>query len=363
MKRRIAYWDNLKYVMIVLVVVGHFVLENNSGIDSASFKSLAAFIYLFHIPTFFFISGYFFKKKSALWNALTYVLYAIATKLVMFFGKWAVYMVAIKIFNKQVKYEPIHLSFIKYSDMIWFLIVLAIAEVLMFVLDKVNTKVLLVIAIVIGCLVGYISGIGGANVTGDYFAWFRVLVMFPFFVFGKVAKECDLADKLRQKNSLRIVAGVVLVLAFALLLINPQNITNLTALFSGRNSYEVLSNVWGSTIITSGVILKFGAIIRLAAYIATAISIICWTLIIPDKNIPFFTKCGSKTILIFMFHYLGLYFVNAMGWSSIIATRSGKVIFVLGALAWALFLSVVFYKVPDVIKTKIVGKIRERKYE
>lgn len=358
MKQRIAYWDNLKYVMIVLVVVGHFVLENNSGIDSASFKSLAAFIYLFHIPTFFFISGYFFKKKSALWNALTYVLYAIATKLVMFFGKWAVYMVAIKIFNKQVKYEPIHLSFIKYSDMIWFLIVLAIAEVLMFVLDKVNTKVLLVIAIVIGCLVGYISGIGGANVTGDYFAWFRVLVMFPFFVFGKVIKEYNLVEKLREKNGIRIISGVVIVVVFLLFMLNEFNISGLTSLFSGRNSYEIISKNWRLGIVDSAVIYRTGALLRLATYLATFIMCLSWTLIIPDKNIPLITKAGSRTVLIFMFHYIGLFFVNAMGWSNIIATRSGKVIFILGAIAWTLLLSLLFFKAPDLIKE---GVLRIRK--
>ena len=358
MKQRIAYWDNLKYVMIVLVVVGHFVLENNSGIDSASFKSLAAFIYLFHIPTFFFISGYFFKKKSALWNALTYVLYAIATKLVMFFGKWAVYMIAIKIFNRQVKYEPVNLSFIKYGDMIWFLIVLAIAEVLMFVLDKVNTKVLLVIVIVIGCLVGYISGIGGANVTGDYFAWFRVLVMFPFFVFGKVIKEYNLVEKLRAKSSLRILSGVLIVGVFLFFILNVLKVHNYTSLFSGRNAYGIISSDWASDIASSAVLFKAGALLRLVAYVVTFIMCLSWTLVIPDKNIPFFTKCGSKTILIFMFHYLGLYFVNAMGWSNIIATRSGKVIFILGAIAWTLLLSLLFFKAPDLIKE---GVLRIRK--
>ena len=83
MKKRIAYWDNLKFLMIVFVVMGHFILENNSGISSPAFKSIGTFIYLFHMPVFFFISGYFYKKQSALWNVLTYVLYAIVTKLVL----------------------------------------------------------------------------------------------------------------------------------------------------------------------------------------------------------------------------------------------------------------------------------------
>lgn len=353
MKQRIAYWDNLKYVMILFVVIGHFILENNSGIPSPFYKSFGTFIYLFHIPVFFFISGYFFRKKSALWNALTYVLYAVATKLVMFLGKWAVYWVAINIFKKSVKYEPTQLSFIRYSDIVWFLIVLAVAEVLMFVLAKVNTKILLIIAIIIGCLVGYIGGVGGASVAGDYFAWFRVLVMFPFFVFGKMIKEYNLVDKLREKRSIRIVGVVVLVAIFVIMLLNPQNISNSTPLFSGRNSYEVLSNCWGSVLLTPNSVLRFGALIRLVAYIVTSISIMCWVIIIPDINIPLITKCGGKTILIFMFHYLGLYFANAMGWSNIIATRSGKILFVLGAIAWTLVLSLVFYKVPDLIKVGV----------
>lgn len=359
MNRRIAYWDNLKYVMILFVVVGHFILENNSGIPSPSYKSFGTFIYLFHIPVFFFISGFFFRKKSALWNALTYVLYAIATKLVMFFGKWIVYWFAINIFKKSVDYESVQLSFIRYSDIVWFLIVLAIAEVLMFVLERVNTKVLLVVAIIVGCLIGYIGGVGGANTTGDYFAWFRVLVMFPFFVFGKLAKECDLVDKLREKRSVRVVGIVVLIGIFVIMMVNPHNITGSTPLFSGRNSYEILSKGWISDLFAPGFILKFGGLIRLAAYIITGISIISWTVVIPDIKIPLVTKSGGKTILIFMFHYLGLYFANAMGWSTIIATRSGKVIFVLGAIAWTLVLSLIFYKAPDLIKEGVL-KIRKK---
>ena len=358
MKKRIAYWDNLKYLMIVFVIVGHFILENNSGISSPFYNSFSVYIYLFHIPTFFFISGYFFKKKSALWNAFTYVLYAIATKLIMFFGKWAVYTIAIKIFNRQVKYEPVNLSFVKYNDMIWFLIVLAIVEFLMFVLDKTNSKVLLVLAIVVGCLVGYFSVVGATNTLGDYFAWFRVLVMFPFFAFGKVIKEYNLVEKLREKNGIRIISGVVIVGVFLLFMLNESNISGLTSLFSGRNSYEIISKNWRLGIVDSAVIYRVGALLRLVTYLATFIMCLSWTLVIPDKNIPFFTKCGSKTILIFMFHYLGLYFVNAMGWSNIIATRSGKVIFILGAIAWTLLLSLLFFKAPDLIKE---GVLRIRK--
>ena len=352
MKRRIAYWDNLKYVMIVFVIIGHFTIENNSGIIPQSYKSLGAFIYLFHMPVFFFISGYFFRKKSSLWNALTYLIYAVVTKLVMYAGNWIAYLIAVKLLGKALL-PPKMISFIWYNDIPWFLIVLAAFEVLMFFLDKVNVKVLLIVSIIIGCIMGYIDGIGGKADVGDYFAWYRIFLMFPFFVVGKLIKEYDLVEKLRQKSGIRVLGGVVIVLVFVCFALNIQSISNSIPVFSGRNSYDVISMYWNSNIITPGIICKFGAFIRIAAYLITFIMIMSWVVVIPGKNIPLITKCGSKTILIFMFHYVGLYFVNAMGWSKIIVTTKGQVIYLLGTLAWALLLSLIFYKVPDVIKDGI----------
>ena len=360
MKQRIAYWDNLKYLMILFVVVGHFILENNSGISSPFYNSLSAFIYLFHIPVFFFISGYFFKKQSALWNALTYVLYALATKLVMFFGKWIAYMLAIKVFGKSAEYVPVKFSLIKYSDIVWFLVVLAFAEIIMFALDKFNAKALLVIAIIVGCSIGYFSFIGGTSLVGDYFAWFRTLIMVPFFVFGRVIQDVDILDELRKRKRIRILGAVVIVAVLIAFILNPQNISSLINSMTGRNSYEILSKAWISSVISPAIICKFGAIIRLLLYICSFIMIMSWTVVIPNINIPFITKCGSKTILIFMFHYLGLYFVNAMGWSKMITTTAGKISFILIAIIWALILSLVFYKVPDVIKLGI-KKLRTKK--
>ena len=360
MKRRIAYWDNLKYLMIVFVVVGHFVLENNSGISSPFYKSLGTFIYLFHMPVFFFISGYFFRKKSALWNALTYLIYAVVTKLILYAGKWAAYLVAIKLLGKKTDFEPGTISFIWFNDIAWFLIVLAVFELLMFILDRVNVKVLLVITIITGCIMGYIDGIGFKSDVGDYFAWYRIFLMFPFFVVGKFLKEYDLVEKLRKRSGIRVLGGIVIVAVFACFVLNPQNISNLTALFSGRNSYDIIGELWGSTIITPNIMNKYGLFVRIAAYVLSFTMIMSWTVIIPDKKIPIITKCGGKTILIFMFHYWGVYFVNAMGWSSMIATRGGKVAFILIAVGWTLILSLIVYKVPDVIKLGI-SKIRTRK--
>ena len=62
-KARAPFFDNLKGILIFLVVFGHFILPvNNTLVVSAIFE----FIYLFHMPLFVFITGLF--AKSAVRN-------------------------------------------------------------------------------------------------------------------------------------------------------------------------------------------------------------------------------------------------------------------------------------------------------
>ena len=54
---RIAYWDNLKAILIFLVVLGHIVPECGAITYWLRFA-----IYTFHMPAFVFVSGFFSKK-------------------------------------------------------------------------------------------------------------------------------------------------------------------------------------------------------------------------------------------------------------------------------------------------------------
>ena len=51
------YFDNLKAVLIFLVVLGHMVRRIRTDL----FFEVRDFIYLFHMPLFIFVSGYFSK--------------------------------------------------------------------------------------------------------------------------------------------------------------------------------------------------------------------------------------------------------------------------------------------------------------
>ena len=56
-KQRDYYFDNLKAVLIFLVILGHLVRRIRTDL----FFEVRDFIYLFHMPLFIFVSGYFSK--------------------------------------------------------------------------------------------------------------------------------------------------------------------------------------------------------------------------------------------------------------------------------------------------------------
>lgn len=62
-KPRSAYWDNIKGLLIFLVVFGHLLFDLQKLIPCLN--TLVDGIYLFHMPAFVFISGYFGKSKQA----------------------------------------------------------------------------------------------------------------------------------------------------------------------------------------------------------------------------------------------------------------------------------------------------------
>lgn len=58
-KNNILWVDYAKFIGIFLMILGHIIVPNSN---------LYCFIYLFHMPLFFIVSGYLYRKKSAVEN-------------------------------------------------------------------------------------------------------------------------------------------------------------------------------------------------------------------------------------------------------------------------------------------------------
>lgn len=68
-EKRLSFWDNLKGILIFLVVLGHYlaagaVYSGKSGGLWVIPQTVVALIYMFHMPLFLFVSGYFSKNTK-----------------------------------------------------------------------------------------------------------------------------------------------------------------------------------------------------------------------------------------------------------------------------------------------------------
>ena len=64
-KERSLIWDNYKGILIFLVVFAHFLYAHSVEYPSGIVHKVVTFIYLFHMPAFVFISGYFGKSERS----------------------------------------------------------------------------------------------------------------------------------------------------------------------------------------------------------------------------------------------------------------------------------------------------------
>ena len=86
---RISKWDNVKFILMVLVVAGHFSMQYASTL--ADMRVLSFIIYTFHMPAFVFVSGLFAKKAV---NSEKFPIYKIISFLgIYLFMKASIYII------------------------------------------------------------------------------------------------------------------------------------------------------------------------------------------------------------------------------------------------------------------------------
>ena len=159
---RNAKIDNYKGLLILLVVIGHTI--NAFHITTPWVRQLNLCIYFFHMPAFFFLSGYFHKtpekcpwRKTAFFLMLGLSLRAIILCIQMFFEK------------------TLNLSLFDGSGVYWFAFVMAYYQIAAWVFRKADAKKVIFASIFLAVLCGYFPKIG------TYLHLSRTIVFFPFF--------------------------------------------------------------------------------------------------------------------------------------------------------------------------------------
>ena len=280
MKERIHKFDNLRFLLMFLVVLGHLLEIQPSSMGLQLYR----IIYSFHMPLFVFLSGYFAKydRNKILINliypyVIFQILYLVLTQLVL-------------------KRPDVVIQFTTPCWILWYLVAIAFSYLLlpMFNVASISKRILIIGGLfVLGLLVGYEKTIGVYLSLGRFFSFL------PFFAMGYFAKDVMATSPFvafinKLKWPLRFVALLLVSCAIAYVLHSPD----LTpAVFYHSTSY-----------IQSG----GNVFLKAIAYALSLIWIGGLLILVPQRKIPMVTSLGCYTLPIYLLHGLIIHLVSGM---------------------------------------------------
>ena len=307
MKNRVALWDNLKFVLILLVVVGHFAERFAPTSDVC--KSIFLFIYAFHMPLFLFISGLFHSDSQITHKILFYISAGFALKFALCIVNWMV--------GKEFSFQLLADSYLP-----WFMFALAAYILLCYLLRDQNKTYILVGFVLLACFSGYDPSVG------DYLYLSRIIVFFPFYLLGNLMNHKTIVQWRKNHAWLILPAVCILLVWFYCCFAQLDHFYLFRRLFTGRNSF---SDVFAST----------GLLARLFCYAVSGLTCFAVLFLMPCKKIPFVSQAGQHTLNVYFWHwpfYLLLdHYLGVSNWFSL--GLWGKISFFMLAVVLTVILS------------------------
>ena len=268
MKKRMPLWDNLRFFLITLVVIGHF--SDFFTTQCQGYQSLFLFMYPFHMPLFLLISGHFFRPEKITSKCLFYISIGFLLKLTIY---------GFTMFTGSAT------SFSLLSDggIPWYLFVLAIYTVITYLLRNQQPVYVLVFSIILACAAGFDKEIG------DKLYLSRAIVFFPFYWTGFLLKGETLLN-LKKVLWVKILAAALLIGWIAACIVIPDKLYILRHLLTGRNHYA--PEIWA-----------WGPAYRLLTYLISALVCYSVTILLPNRSIPLISKMGANTLDVYFWHW------------------------------------------------------------
>lgn len=275
-KPRDSFFDNAKFFLITLVVMGHF-LEPFVA-QSFFLKAIYVFIYFFHMPLFVFISGYFSKNVVARQKELF-------TRLLFPFIVFQIlYNVFYMLLGKKVSF-----GFFHYHWILWYFISLYCWRLVLPSFSKLKRPIL--ISFLLAILIGYEKHVG------TYMSLSRTFTFFPFFLLGYYAEKRHF-DRIRANVNKR-TSSIILLTAFLAvsftLLYFPFDLRWLY----GRYSYSYLNAPE-----------LYAGMYRLGIYVINGFLGIIFLCLIPAKKNAL-SGLGYGTIYVYLLHGFPALYLSA----------------------------------------------------
>lgn len=323
---RIYLFDNVKWLAIILVVIGHAIGMLTEGSGNQLEKSLYVIIYSFHMPLFIFISGLFLKPmdedtkcpmhKIGAFLAIGIVLKAFTSILRLILGKSDLYAILDM-----------------YDGYAWFMGAMAAFILMTWLIRSFNQTIVFSVVLLVGCMAGYDKHLG------DQFALMRIAVFFPVFLIGYYLTP-ELLVKLNSNKWMKLLSALIIVGFVALCLFNQDFVSQFRPLFTGRNRFTVLKDAY-----------PFGAFYRMLTYAISALmglSVICLT---PNRRLGYITTMGGKTLQIYFWHKMCLIVIEHFKVydkiKAVTGSTAATALYILLAVGVAFFCSIPILSFPS----------------
>ncbi|MER5687277.1 acyltransferase family protein [Streptomyces sp. NPDC002205] len=269
-KKRDAFFDNAKYLAIVLVAMGH-AWEPLRG-DSRAAAALYITVYTFHMPAFIVISGYFSRGFDASPGRIKRLVTGVAVPYVVF-------EVAYTFFKRWAGGDPSYpISLLDPWYLTWFLAALVIWRLTTPLWKFVRWPLPLALAIAVLASV--------SPDIGDDLDLQRVLQFLPFFVLGLCLKPAHF--QLVRRHEVRLLAVPVFAGALAVAYwAAPQ--MNAAWFYRRDSAQELAAPGWT------------GAVMTLALFGCSVILVACFFAWVPRRQM-WFTALGAGTLYGYLLH-------------------------------------------------------------
>ena len=300
-KQRYYLFDNLKFFLILLVVVGHFAdgylyeLYDRTKIiagkpETLMYNKVTIFLYAFHMPLFLFLSGLFQKRdcnKSVLKKALSFFILGYILKCFLYISK-CVFRTP---YNADSK---ISFSLLGGDGPFWYLLALAVFIVLTYILKDVKPSLVMGFFIMLSLCVGY------DNSVGDMLVLSRIIVFFPFYYAGVCLSPQKIID-LCSKTFVKIISWIVVAVWAYLSFAQVELVYPLRSLFTGRHSYQHVEKLTQ---------MECSFVNRLVAMAIAGVLCFAFLGISVNAYIPFISKAGTQTLSVYFWHRTVLYVIT-----------------------------------------------------
>lgn len=268
-------FDNIKALLIILVVFAHLIEKNKA------LQPVYMFIYSFHMPLFLFITGYFakFSRKTIVFRfGYMYVLFQ------------TVYI----LFDKFVLGNDTSLQYTKPYWLLWYLVAILVYYLLIpaFSMNKLKdtrTKktAIVLFLFLIALLAGFDDTIGYAYSAS------RIIYFMPYFVLGYYSKTSFEINKLIEENKkLNTILTLIVLILISAFNVFSIDIGMSLGILKVKHFYGACSYEAGD----------YNIFLRLIIMLTALVWIYVIVMAIPDKKCFIVTDIGKYTLPVYLLH-------------------------------------------------------------